>query len=113
MAEGNISQKNRRNFVRRKPKGKAKVNCYKGTMDIGSNLAVGLADISESGVMLVLKVDLDKNQDVTLLLEGREHRRPIKAAGKIVWCVAMEGGLFRAGIQLDSYLLYQDIMKIA
>ena len=90
MSEGNLSQKNRRTFVRRRPKGKAKVSCFKGGLDIGPNLAVGLADISESGVMLLLKANLEKNQDVTLLLEGREHRGRIETQGKIVWCVAME-----------------------
>ena len=43
----------------------------------------------ESGVLLILKSSLDKGQDVTLFLEGREHMRPVKVHGKVVWCVPM------------------------
>lgn len=89
-ARENVSQKNRRGFVRRKPRGKVKVACYKGDFDLGANIASGLADVSESGVRLLLKVGLDKGQSVTLLLEGREHLRPIKVHGTIAWCVPME-----------------------
>ncbi len=112
FANGNLSQKNRRAFIRRRPRGKVKIACYKGDLDLGANLAAGLADISESGVMLMLKAGLQKNQTVTLAIEGREHTRPVKAHGIIVWCVPMAGGTFRAGVRLDSYLLYKDILKI-
>jgi len=104
--------KNRRAFMRRRPRGKIKVTCYKGNMDLGQNLAQGVADLSESGILLILKSSLDKGQDVTLLLEGREHMRPVKVHGKVIWCVPMEKDVFRAGVQLDSYLRYQDLMKI-
>lgn len=111
-ARENVSQKNRRGFVRRRPRGKVKVLCYKGDLDLGPNLASGLGDISESGVLLLLKVGLEKGQNVTLLLEGREHLRPVRTHGTIAWCVPMEGGAFRAGVKLDSYLRYKDILKI-
>lgn len=104
--------KNRRAFMRRRPRGKLKVTCYKGNLDLGANLAMGVADVSESGVLLLLKAHLDRGQDVTLFLEGREHMRPVKVHGKVVWCVPMEKDAFRVGVQLDTYLRYQDVMKI-
>lgn len=114
MAENitNSSNKNRRGCMRRRPRGKVRVSCYKGEFDFGENVALGLADISESGVMLLLKVELARGQAVTLFLEGREHLRPVKVHGKIVWCVPMEKEIYRAGVQLDRYLRYQDVMKI-
>ena len=98
--------------MRRRPRGKVKVVCYKGELDLGQNIAQGVADLSESGLLLILKSSLDKGQDVTLFLEGREHMRPVKVHGKVVWCVPMENNVFRVGVQLDSYLRYQDLMKI-
>src|SRR4051794_15049551 len=78
--------RNRRSFARRRPRGKLKVICYKGTLDLGENHALSLADVSESGVRLYVKHELDKNQEVTLVLEGREHSRGVKASGRVVWC---------------------------
>jgi hypothetical protein len=115
MAEDTIntfSTKNRRAFMRRRPRGKVKVSCFKGELDLGKNLAMGVADISESGILLLLTACLDKGQAVTLYLEGSGHTRPIKVHGKVAWCVPMEKDIFRAGVQLDGYLRYQEIMKI-
>lgn len=110
--EPTIQMKNRRAFMRRRPKGKVRVSCFKGLLDLGNNLAVGVADISETGVMLLVKTSLDKGQDVTLILEGREHRRPIKIHGRVIWCVPIEKDVFRAGVRLDKYITYQEVMKI-
>jgi len=106
------SAKNRRIFMRRRPRGKVRVACYKGPHDMGVNVAVGVADISESGVLLLVQSSLDKGQEVTLLIEGQFHRRPIKVHGKVVWCVPMEKEIFRVGVRLDKYVRYQDLMKI-
>ena len=96
------------------PSGKVKVSCFKGSLDLGTNMAMGLADISESGVMLLLKAELDKSQDVTLCPrrprthasgQGPGQDSLVRADGK--------GRLPVRDVQLDSYLRYQDIMKIA
>jgi PilZ domain len=112
MAEENVNPKNRRAFMRRRPRGKVKVTCYKGNLDLGQNIALGIADVSESGVLLLLKVHLEKGQDVTMMIEGREHMRPVKVHGKVVWCVPMDKDVHRVGVQLDGYLRYQEMMKI-
>jgi hypothetical protein len=106
------SSNNRRSFIRRRSRGKVKVTCFKGNSDLGVNLAVNVADISESGVLLLLKISLDKGQAVTLFLEGREHTRPVKVHGKVAWCLPMEQDTFRVGVRLDSYMRYQDVLKI-
>ena len=62
-----LTSKNRRAFVRRRPRGKIKVSCFKGDLDLGENLAAGLADIAECGVLLLLKASVDRGQAVTLL----------------------------------------------
>jgi hypothetical protein len=104
--------KNRRAFPRRSPKRKAKICCYKGTLDLGTNLAVSLLDISESGVRLTVKSALDAGQEVNLTLEGVSHNRPLKSKGKIIWCVAAQDGSFCVGVRLDKYLPYQEISRL-
>ncbi len=106
------SGKNRRAFIRRVPKRKAKICCYKGAMDMGPNLAVSLLDLSESGARLILKSSLEKGQEVTLTLEGMTHSRPLKALGNIIWAVATQDGNCCVGIQLGKYLPYQEIAKL-
>jgi hypothetical protein len=113
MDEPKPPAKNRRAFRRRPPRGKAKIACFKGTMDVGPNLSVSLLDISESGVRLIVKSALDKGQDVTMTLEGIGHSRPIKASGKVVWSLQTSDGNYCVGIQLDKYLPYQDITRLA
>lgn len=104
---------NRRAFQRRRPRGKLKVLCYKGTHDLGENLALSVADVSESGVRLHVKIELPKGQDVLLLLEGREHTRPLKTAGRVVWCRPLpEENKFHIGVQLTNYLHYRDLLKM-
>lgn len=106
------SGRNRRSFARRRPRGRLKVICYKGSLDLGENHALSLADVSESGVRLFVKHELDKNQEVTLMLEGREHNRAIKASGRVVWCRPQPDGQFQIGVQLTNYLQYRDILKM-
>lgn len=106
------SNRNRRSFQRRRPRGKVKVACYKGALDLGENIALGLADVSESGVRLQVKRELERGQEVVLAIEGREHMRPIKSRGRVVWSTPGADGTFQIGIQLDSYFLYRDIAKM-
>jgi hypothetical protein len=103
---------NRRSFSRRKPKSKIKVACFKGSLDLGQNIALGLADISESGIRLVIKEELQRGQEVTLNVEGPEHRRPVRLKGRVVWSLAREEGQFQIGVQLDTYLKYADLVKM-
>jgi len=104
--------KNRRIFLRRAPKRRPKLCCYKGALDLGANLAMALLDVSESGVRLTLKSALEPGQEVNLAFEGIGHRRPLKSNGKVVWCVPAQDGSFCVGIRLDKYLPYQEISKL-
>jgi hypothetical protein len=46
---------NRRASRRLRPRGKVKVTCRKGTLDLGPNVAVGLLDVSETGCRVMLR----------------------------------------------------------
>lgn len=102
-------RQNRRSCPRRKPKGKVKVHCYRGIMEIGPDLAVRLLDVSENGVRLLLNAALDRDKDVVLLLEGPLQKRPFRFTGRVVWSVPAEDGSFCTGVRLDKYLRYEDL----
>ena len=86
--------------------------CYKGTLDLGANLALSLLDISETGVRLVLKSALDKGHDVLVTLEGLGHSRPIKCGGKVAWSLRAEDGTAIVGICFGKTLDYRDLLHM-
>ncbi len=106
------SQKNRRIAMRRPVKGKVKVVCYKGSLDLGANIAVRVLDVSETGLRVLLTTALEKGQEVLIVLEGQGHMRPIKNPGRVVWSVPTEDAQFATGIQLDKYLKYKDLSHL-
>jgi hypothetical protein len=98
-----------RRIARRRPfASKAKGACYKNTCDLGRNIAVKLVDVSETGIQLVAKMELVKNQEILILLEGLRHMRPIKAPGAVVWCVPSSDNNFVIGVRFHKYLAYRD-----
>jgi hypothetical protein len=105
-------QKNRRQSMRRHPRGATQVNCLKGAMGFGRNLALRLLDVSEQGVRLVLKEPLTCGQEVELQLQGVSHRRPIKYAAQVVWCVPAADGTFCVGLHLAKTMRYVDLQML-
>ena len=104
--------KNRRGTLRRNPRPRLKVLCYKGSLDIGQNIAVSLLDVSESGVRMIVKTALDINQQINFSLQGPIHMRPLSSAGRVVWAVPTADGNCCIGVRLDKYLRYQDILGL-
>lgn len=88
------------------------MTCRKGTLDLGANLAVKLLDISESGLRLLVKSDLQPGDEVSLNLEGPLHLRPLTCVGKVVWAVPTADGQCCIGIRLDKFIKYQDLQKL-
>lgn len=103
--------RNRRATLRRTPRGKVKIVCYKGSLDLGQNLAVTLHDISEAGARLLLKSALAPGQDVLLLLESMGHSRPVKISGTVAWAIPSNDA-FLTGIRFQKYLPYEDIARM-
>jgi hypothetical protein len=106
------SPRNRRLSPRRSAKSGTKVECRKGTMGLGPNLAVGLLDVSESGARLLLKVALEPNQEVELVLLAVGQVREVKMPGRIVWCVAAADGRYCVGVQLQKRLGYSCLQDL-
>jgi hypothetical protein len=104
--------KNRRAARRFPPRGKVKVTCHRGSSDLGASLAIGLLDVSESGARLLVRTALERDQEVSLTLEGMGHLRPLKITGRIVWCLPTATGQFCVGTRFDKFLPYRELTKI-
>src|SRR5687767_13410740 len=104
--------RNRRLSPRRTAKSGTKVECRKGTMGLGANLAVGLLDVSESGSRLLLKTALEPNQEVEVVLLAVGQVREVKMPGRVVWCVEAADGRHCVGIHFDKRLNYATLQDL-
>jgi hypothetical protein len=81
-------------------------------MDLGPNLALGLLDISETGVRMVVKERLSEKEEISLALEGPSHRQPLRRVARVVWCLETAEQTFCIGALFDKRLLYADLGKL-
>jgi len=112
MNEAHPRKTNGRNSLRRRPRGKIKIVCQRGSLDLGRNLALSVLDISETGVRLILREPLRTGQEVSITLEGAGSARPVKRLGKVVWSVPSTDGGHCAGINLEKRLDYRQFQEL-
>jgi hypothetical protein len=89
-----------------------KATCRKGTLDLGPSLALAVLDLSETGVRLLLSQLLEPRQEVTITLEGPNHRRPLKFVAHVMWCLETADQKFVAGMQFEKRLGYMNLHKL-
>jgi hypothetical protein len=99
--------------MRRPPRGRVKVVCQRGALELGANLALAVLDVSETGVRLQLKEGLRPGQEVSITLEGPCSPRPVRRVGRVVWSVPSADGTHCAGVSLDKRLEYREFLDLA
>ena len=113
MTEPTSAGHNRRLSRRRPAKGRVKVACRRGALDIGSNLALSLLDVSETGARLMVKQALEPGREVSIGLEGQSSIRPIPRVAVVAWCVAAADGAFCTGVIFQKRLAYRDLLELS
>jgi PilZ domain len=111
MSEPVQPPENRRRCRRQKPKGSTKILTLKGSLGLGRTVALSILDLSETGVRLIVKENLEKNQEVEVNLESPTCRRPIKTLGNVVWSVAVTDGTHCVGVVFRRPLPYADFSQ--
>jgi hypothetical protein len=96
----------RRSSIRLPLRTSVRIECRKGALGFGPNLAAAAVDLSETGVRLVLKSDLPRGQQVEIILQGQ--CQPVKRVGMVAWSKNRPDGAFEVGIHFDSNLSYSD-----
>jgi hypothetical protein len=112
MPQSDVSAKNRRRAMRRPPKRISKVACFKGALGLGPNLALEMLDLSERGIRMRVKEPLAPHQQVEIQLSGLSHRKPVKVAAEIVWCVPAADGSCCVGAHFARGLPYADFQLL-
>src|SRR6266542_412898 len=106
-------QSNRRRSQRRKPRSSVKVQCRKGDSGFGADLAFALLDLSDTGVRIVLKQELDPLAEVEILIEGYGMKKPLKRPGRVRWQLKLESGNFCTGVEFQKRIAYRDWQNLA
>lgn len=103
---------NRRLSRRRPAKINAQVTCRKGPLGLGPNLALGLLDLSDEGVRLLLKAELPPRTEAEITLLGPGLSRALVSVADVVWCLPTAAGTFVAGLHLRRRLSYADLAHL-
>ncbi len=103
---------NRRASRRAPLRGTVRVECRKGSLGLGANLVQAPLDISETGVRLVLKVDVRQGQEVEVLITGGGFSKPVKKIGNVIWSLPTENNCFCVGVRFDGSLAFADLQNL-
>jgi PilZ domain len=104
---------NRRNSQRRKPRSTVQVQCRRGMYGLGSNMATGTLDISETGVRLVISEELEPPDEVEIIVGGYGVQKPLKRTGVVRWALKLENGQFCIGVEFQKRLDFRLLQSLA
>lgn len=104
---------NRRRSRRSKARTTVKIQCRKGALGLGPNVALSVLDLSDSGVRLMIKQPLDLMSEVEVLIDGYGMKDSIKRLGNVRWLINAEGGQYCVGIEFQKSLSYRDWLNMA
>jgi hypothetical protein len=113
MSDTGPPERNRRLSPRRTPKRTTKARGHKGALGLGPNVVESLADLSDSGARLVVKVPLTQGQEVEVHLQGQSQARPIKVPAVVVWSVPATESTWTVGVQFQKRLSYTELQELS
>jgi len=106
-------QANRRRAVRRKPRSYVRLECRKGSMGLGVNLAMTLLDVSETGARLVVRQELPLTQQVEVVFAAHGTNQNVKRQAVIRWQLKLDDGKYCLGIEFEKRLAYAEWLNLA
>jgi hypothetical protein len=78
----------------------------KGTLGLGPNIGVSLADVGEDGLGVRLTAPVAKGEEASLELARPGVSKPLRLVAEVRWCRPAEDGTFLAGLRLRKRLPY-------
>jgi PilZ domain len=112
MSQTAATHHERRLDKRFRPKNMTKVTCRKGTLDLGANIILGILDLAETGVRLLVREQLAANQEVAVTLECPSDKRPLRVIGFVAWCVPTKDDKFCLGVRFSKRLRYAEVARL-
>jgi len=104
---------NRRSSMRKPARKSIRLQCRRGSMGLGANIAFAFVDISESGVQLYARDPLKLGQEVEVILEGYGMHTAIRRIGEVRWTSPHEAGGFRVGVRFSKFVSFREVQLLA
>jgi hypothetical protein len=106
------SMANRRTSSRRPPRGNVSIELRKGSLGLGTNVAILFLDLSEGGVRLIVNEDLERGIEVEVCITAYGMRKPLRAIGVVRWVMPLDNNMFCIGVQFEKRLPYRDVTTL-
>jgi hypothetical protein len=103
----------RRATLRRRPKRTTKVVCRLDSLGKGPNVALGLLDISEAGLRLLLRPALQPRQRLHIALEALWLHGTLQREVEVVWCVPTPDSNHCVGARFLQHLTIHELQAVA
>lgn len=94
---------------RKPPKRGVMVECRRGQLGLGRNLALQIIDITDGGICLQLTDELPLNDVVELILIGVGRSKPLKMLADVRWVSTVDEGIFQTGMRFRKRIPYADL----
>ena len=89
------------------------MECRKGSLGLGPNLAAEILDISASGMGLIVKSALNRLDEVEVVLRNFVQSKTVKHIAQVIWCLPLQDGRFCVGLKFEKWAAYADVQMIA
>jgi hypothetical protein len=106
------SRPDRRASRRRTPRGCVRIECRKGAYGLGRNIGKQFLDLSETGVRLLVSVELKAGDEAEIIITGVGSLKQLKRIGKVVWSF-QTGEDYCIGLRFDKPLAYMHQQQMA
>lgn len=101
-----------RRVLRRSPKPGTTVECRKGTLGLGPDIAVKLHDFSEDGVLLTLREEAAPGDEIELSLTPPGFSRPTLLEAVVARCTFKEGEGYQVAAAFRMPLSYAELFHL-
>ncbi len=88
------------------------VSCLRGSLGLGNDLAVGVLDLSELGIGLILKSAVDEGQELMVYLATPGGSRVRTIPARVIWCQPLPDGNFRVGAEFARRMPYGELTDL-
>jgi hypothetical protein len=85
----------------------------KGTLGLGPNLGISLADVGEDGLGVRLSEPVKTGEDASMELIRPGVSKPLRLVADVRWCRPAGDGTFVAGLRLRRRLPYQVLTELS
>jgi hypothetical protein len=91
----------------------ARVECRRGALGLGPNLAEYPLEVSQVGMRLVVNTPLTEGEEVEVVIDAQSYGGPVKRMANVTRSVLAKNGWHCVSLQFQSQLSYEDLQRVS